>query len=111
MSAPQVITLNGAEVAVSQIKWGAPLSVAGNIWCIARIPPWVSGEGADGREGYHNKWVHLHRLIELSNLTQQQILRKWKNRENNLTSSLLKLNCLRNRRYDLPYAVCSFSWR
>lgn len=48
MSGPQVATLDRAEVTVSQVKGRAELSVARDVGRVARIPPWVSGERADG---------------------------------------------------------------
>lgn len=49
MSAPQIVTFNWTEVAVPQIKRCAVLSVARNIGCVTRVPPWVPGERTDGR--------------------------------------------------------------
>ncbi|XP_074111503.1 myofilin isoform X4 [Cotesia typhae] len=66
---------------------------------------------SDEYPGQWQKWLHLRRLNELSDLRIQQIRRKWQNRENILHEYLLKLKVLRNRRYDMPFCVCSFSWR
>lgn len=49
MSAPQVVTFNRTEVAIPQIERCAVLSIARNIGCVTRVPPWVPGERTDGR--------------------------------------------------------------
>lgn len=47
VSAPQIGTFNRTEVAVPQIERCAVLSIARNIWCVTRVPPWVPGERTD----------------------------------------------------------------
>lgn len=49
VSAPQVATLDRAEVTISQVEWCAVLSVARDVRRVARVPPWVCNKRADGR--------------------------------------------------------------
>ena len=51
MPAPEVIALDRAEIAVPQEEGRAVLSVGGDVWRVARVPPRIPREGADGRIG------------------------------------------------------------